>query len=134
VVVPTTLLSQQHFRSFSERFAGLPLRIAQLSRLVPAKDARRSKEELTEGAWTLLSGPALLAKDVRCAPVAGRRRRRHFGVAQGKLKQLKPTLCADPDRDANPARLRWLSGVREMNFIASRRSTPGGAHFLPYVR
>src|SRR5215813_8277992 len=35
MVVPTTLLSRQHYRSFAERFAGLPLRIAQLSRLVP---------------------------------------------------------------------------------------------------
>jgi len=49
VVVPTTLLARQHFRSFSERFAGLPLFIAQLSRLVPAKDAREVKKEIAEG-------------------------------------------------------------------------------------
>ena len=39
VVAPTTLLCRQHFRTFSERFAGLPVRIAQLSRLVAGKEA-----------------------------------------------------------------------------------------------
>jgi transcription-repair coupling factor (superfamily II helicase) len=43
VVVPTTLLARQHFRSFSERFAGLPLRIG-LVRLVAAKEAREVKK------------------------------------------------------------------------------------------
>ena len=38
VVVPTTLLSRQHFKTFSERFHGLPIRVAQASRLVAAKD------------------------------------------------------------------------------------------------
>jgi transcription-repair coupling factor (superfamily II helicase) len=33
VVVPTTLLSRQHFKTFTERFSGLPLRIRQASRL-----------------------------------------------------------------------------------------------------
>src|SRR5947209_14675083 len=49
IVVPTTLLSRQHYRSFTERFAGLPLRIGQLSRLVPAKVAREVKKELADG-------------------------------------------------------------------------------------
>ncbi|HEX5453074.1 MAG TPA: CarD family transcriptional regulator, partial [Stellaceae bacterium] len=40
VIVPTTLLARQHYRTFTERFAGLPLRIAQLSRLVSAKEAK----------------------------------------------------------------------------------------------
>ena len=34
VVVPTTLLARQHFKTFSERFAGLPVNVAQASRLV----------------------------------------------------------------------------------------------------
>ncbi len=65
VVVPTTLLARQHFRSFTERFAGLPLRIGQLSRLVAAKDARAVKAELAEGRLDIVIGThALLAKDV----------------------------------------------------------------------
>ena len=43
VVVPTTLLARQHFKTFSERFQGLPLRIAQASRMVGAKGARRGQ-------------------------------------------------------------------------------------------
>lgn len=40
VVVPTTLLSRQHFKTFSDRFRGLPVRIQQASRLVGAKGWR----------------------------------------------------------------------------------------------
>ena len=46
VVVPTTLLSRQHYRTFSERFHGLPVRIAQLSRFTPPKDAKEIKEKV----------------------------------------------------------------------------------------
>src|SRR5207248_1437327 len=49
VVVPTTLLARQHFRTFSERFTGLPLKIAQLSRFTPAKDAKEIKAQLAAG-------------------------------------------------------------------------------------
>ena len=42
VVVPTTLLARQHFRTFSERFAGLPMQVAQLSRMVPRRRPPRS--------------------------------------------------------------------------------------------
>jgi transcription-repair coupling factor (superfamily II helicase) len=125
VVVPTTLLSRQHFRSFNERFAGLPLRIAQLSRLVPAKDARQVKKELTEGRVDIVIGThALLAKDVRFARLGLLvvDEEQHFGVAQKeKLKQLKAdvhvlTLTATPI----PRTLQLaLSGVREMSLIAS---------------
>src|SRR5260221_1896294 len=43
---PTTLLARQHYRNFSQRFAGLPLRVAQLSRLVGAKEADRKSTRL----------------------------------------------------------------------------------------
>ena len=43
VVVPTTLLARQHFRTFSERFRGLPLKIGQASRLVGAAELARVK-------------------------------------------------------------------------------------------
>jgi transcription-repair coupling factor (superfamily II helicase) len=125
VVVPTTLLSRQHFRSFTERFAGLPLRIAQLSRLVPAKDARQVKKELTDGQLDVVIGThALLAKDVRFARLGFLivDEEQHFGVAQKeKLKQLKAdvhvlTLTATPI----PRTLQLaLSGVREMSLIAT---------------
>ena len=43
VVVPTTLLARQHYRTFSERFAGLPVRIAQLSRFTSPRTRRRPR-------------------------------------------------------------------------------------------
>src|SRR5215468_4139313 len=125
VVVPTTLLSRQHFRSFSERFAGLPLRIAQISRLVAAKDARAVKRELADGLLDIVIGThALLAKDVQFAHLGLLvvDEEQHFGVAQKeKLKQLKAdvhvlTMTATPI----PRTLQLaLSGVREMSIIAS---------------
>jgi transcription-repair coupling factor (superfamily II helicase) len=125
MVVPTTLLSRQHFRTFTERFAGLPIRIAQLSRLVPAKRAREVKKELTEGRIDIVIGThALLAKDVRFSHLGLLivDEEQHFGVAQKeKLKQLKAdvhvlTLTATPI----PRTLQLaLSGVREMSIIAT---------------
>src|SRR4029450_9736413 len=49
VVVPTTLLARQHFATFSERFKGLPVRIAQASRLVSAKELQAVKSAIKEG-------------------------------------------------------------------------------------
>jgi transcription-repair coupling factor (superfamily II helicase) len=125
VVVPTTLLSRQHYRSFTERFAGLPLRIGQLSRLVPAKVVRDVKKELAEGRVDIVIGThALLAKDVRFSHLGLLivDEEQHFGVAQKeKLKQLKAdvhvlTLTATPI----PRTLQLaLSGVREMSLIAT---------------
>jgi len=125
VIVPTTLLARQHHRSFTERFAGLPLRIAQLSRLVAAKEAREVKKELADGRLDIVIGThALLAKDVRFAHLGLLvvDEEQHFGVAQKeKLKQLKAdvhvlTMTATPI----PRTLQLaLSGVREMSIIAS---------------
>jgi transcription-repair coupling factor (superfamily II helicase) len=125
VVVPTTLLARQHYRSFVERFAGLPVRIAQLSRLVAPKDAKQSKADLAAGRIDIAIGTqALLAKDVRFSHLGlvVVDEEQHFGVAQKeKLKQLKAdvhvlTLTATPI----PRTLQLaLSGVREMSLIAT---------------
>jgi transcription-repair coupling factor (superfamily II helicase) len=125
VVVPTTLLARQHYRSFTQRFAGLPIRIGQLSRLVGAREARETKKELAEGRLDIVVGThALLAKDVRFAHLGLLvvDEEQHFGVAQKeRLKQLKAdvhvlTLTATPI----PRTLQLaLSGVREMSIIAS---------------
>jgi len=125
VVVPTTLLARQHLRSFTERFAGLPVRIAQLSRLVAPKDAKLVKEEIAAGKVEIVIGThALLAKDVRFAHLGLVivDEEQHFGVVQKeRLKQLKAdvhvlTLTATPI----PRTLQLaLSGVREMSIIAT---------------
>src|SRR3954447_21698229 len=54
VVVPTTLLARQHFRTFSERFAGLPVKVAQLSRMVGAKEATEIRKGLTDGSVNIV--------------------------------------------------------------------------------
>ena len=125
VIVPTTLLARQHYRTFMERFAGLPVRIGQLSRLVAAKDARLVKSDLAEGKIEIVIGThALLARDVHFAHLALVivDEEQHFGVAQKeRLKQLKAdvhvlTLTATPI----PRTLQLaLSGVREMSIIAT---------------
>ncbi len=125
VVVPTTLLARQHYRSFTERFAGLPIRIAQLSRLVATKEAKQIKDEIAAGKIEIVIGThALLAKDVRFAHLGLVivDEEQHFGVVQKeRLKQLKAdvhvlTLTATPI----PRTLQLaLSGVREMSIIAT---------------
>jgi transcription-repair coupling factor (superfamily II helicase) len=125
VVVPTTLLARQHFRTFSERFAGFPVRLGQMSRLVGAKAARAVKAELAEGRLDIVIGThALLAGDVRFARLGLLvvDEEQHFGVKQKeRLKQLKAdihvlTMTATPI----PRTLQLaLSGVREMSVIAT---------------
>ena len=125
VVVPTTLLARQHYRSFTQRFAGLPVRIAQLSRLVSARDAAGIKQELAAGRIDIVIGThALLAKGVAFAHLGLLivDEEQHFGVAQKeKLKQLKAnvhvlTLTATPI----PRTLQMaLAGVKEMSIIST---------------
>ncbi|HZT50633.1 MAG TPA: transcription-repair coupling factor, partial [Stellaceae bacterium] len=125
VVVPTTLLARQHYRTFAERFAGMPVRIEQLSRLVPAKRAAEIKAELAEGRIDIAIGThALLAKSIAFKHLGLLivDEEQHFGVAQKeRLKQLKAnvhvlTLTATPiPRTLQQA----LAGVREMSVIAT---------------
>jgi transcription-repair coupling factor (superfamily II helicase) len=44
IVVPTTLLARQHYRTFCDRFRGFPLQVAQASRFVPAAEMKKVKE------------------------------------------------------------------------------------------
>ena len=125
VVVPTTLLARQHYAGFSQRFQGLPLRVAQLSRLVTAKDAKLTKAELKSGGLDIIIGThALLAGDVDFARLGLViiDEEQHFGVKQKeKLKQLRSdvhvlTLTATPI----PRTLQLsLAGVRELSLIAT---------------
>lgn len=66
VIAPTTILANQHYNNFVERFAGLPVRIRELSRFVPKKDQKRYLKELEEGSVDIIIGThRLLQKDVK---------------------------------------------------------------------
>ena len=125
VVVPTTLLARQHFATFSARFAGLPVRVGQLSRMVTAKDAAEVKAGLRDGSVNIVVGThALLAKGIEFADLELLivDEEQHFGVShKERLKALKAdvhvlTLTATPI----PRTLQLaLTGVREMSLIAT---------------
>jgi transcription-repair coupling factor (superfamily II helicase) len=125
VVVPTTLLARQHTKTFIERFRGLPVNIAQASRLVSAPELKKVKEGLASGAIDIAIGThALLGKGIRFKDLGLLviDEEQHFGVAhKEKLKQLRTevhvlTLTATPiPRTMQLA----LSGVRELSIIAS---------------
>src|SRR3546814_11586506 len=63
LVCPTTLLARQHYNTFKERFQGFPIEIGRLSRLVPAAEAKATKEGIAAGKVDIVIGThALLAK------------------------------------------------------------------------
>jgi transcription-repair coupling factor (superfamily II helicase) len=125
VVVPTTLLARQHFRTFSRRFEGLPIKVAQLSRMVTPKEAAEVKRGIADGSIGIVVGThALLAKGIEFSDLGLLiiDEEQHFGVShKEKLKALKAdmhvlTLTATPI----PRTLQLaLTGVREMSMIAT---------------
>ncbi len=125
VVVPTTLLARQHFKTFSERFHGLPLNLAQASRLVTAKELNATKKGLKEGQIDIVVGThALLGKgvDFKNLGLLIIDEEQHFGVKhKERLKELKSdihvlTLSATPI----PRTLQLaLTGVRELSLITT---------------
>ncbi|MDW5313680.1 transcription-repair coupling factor [Rhizobium sp. PL01] len=125
VVVPTTLLARQHFKSFTERFRGLPVRIAQASRLVGSKELALTKKEVAEGKTDIVVGThALLGTSINFANLGLLiiDEEQHFGVKhKERLKELKSdvhvlTLSATPI----PRTLQLaLTGVRELSLITT---------------
>jgi transcription-repair coupling factor (superfamily II helicase) len=125
VVVPTTLLARQHFRTFSERFKGFPIKLRQLSRFVDAKDAREAKEGISSGDVDIVIGThALLSKGINFENLGLVivDEEQHFGVGhKERLKALKAdvhvlTLTATPI----PRTLQLaLSGVRDLSLITT---------------
>ena len=123
IVAPTTLLARQHFSNFVERFAGFPINIGRLSRLVTAKEANSTRDRLTDGTVDIVIGThAILSKSVkfkRLGLVIVDEEQR-FGVNHKEaLKQLRAnvhilTLTATPI----PRTLQMaMSGLRELSTI-----------------
>jgi transcription-repair coupling factor (superfamily II helicase) len=125
VVAPTTLLARQHYKTFTERFEGWPVRIRRLSRLVSAKEAAESRDALKAGEVEVVIGThAVLGKQVgfKDLGLVIVDEEQHFGVKhKEKLKELRAdvhmlTLTATPI----PRTLQMsLSGIREMSIIST---------------
>lgn len=125
ILVPTTLLAEQHERSFRDRFADWPLRVEGLSRFKSAKDTQAALARVAEGGVDVVVGThRLLQKDVRFKDlglvIVDEEQR--FGVRHKEaLKALRAnvhllTLTATPiPRTLNMA----MSGLRDLSIIAT---------------
>ncbi len=123
LVCPTTLLARQHYSNFVERFQGFPVNIGRLSRLVPAAEAKKTREGLADGTTDIVIGThAILAKSIELKRLGLVivDEEQHFGVAhKERLKALKAdvhllTLTATPI----PRTLQMaMSGLRELSVI-----------------
>jgi len=123
VLVPTTLLAQQHFQTFSERFAGYPVRVEVLSRFLTPAQSRKVVQGLESGEVDVVIGThRLLSGDIKFKDlgllVVDEEQR--FGVTHKEnIKQLKVdvdvlTLTATPI----PRTLEMsLTGIRDLTLL-----------------
>jgi transcription-repair coupling factor (superfamily II helicase) len=125
LLVPTTLLAQQHHSTFSDRLADWPIKVSMLSRFRSGKESSEVLEQLADGRVDIVIGThRLIQKDIRFKNlglvIIDEEQR--FGVRQKeRLKQLRTevdllTLTATPiPRTLNMA----MSGIRDLSIIAT---------------
>ncbi|UJJ52847.1 transcription-repair coupling factor [Rhodanobacter denitrificans] len=125
VLVPTTLLAQQHYRNFADRFADWPVRVDVLSRFKSAKEVNEALKRLADGQIDVIVGThKLLQPDVKFKNlglvIVDEEQR--FGVRQKEqLKKLRAevdllTMTATPiPRTLNMA----MAGLRDLSLIAT---------------
>lgn len=125
VLVPTTLLAEQHFRNFRDRFADYPMKVEVLSRFKTSKEIKAELEKVAAGTIDVIVGthrllqPDVKFKDLGMVIVDEEQR---FGVRQKEaLKALRAnvhllTLTATPiPRTLNMA----MAGLRDLSIIAT---------------
>lgn len=125
VLVPTTLLVQQHFETFADRYAGFPVNVRALSRFQSAKESEATKEGLASGSVDVVIGTHRLLtgevhfKDLGLVIIDEEQR---FGVEHKEtLKQLRTNvdvlaMSATPI----PRTLEMaITGIREMSTLAT---------------
>ncbi len=142
LLAPTTILAEQHYRTFSRRFGGFPVEIRWLSRFVPANEQKRAVAALAEGTADVVIGThRLLAKDVifRDLGLLIVDEEQRFGVTQKeRLKALKANvdvlaMSATPiPRTLNLG----LLGLRDVSIIETppRDRLAVQTHVLPFRR
>ena len=125
VLVPTTLLAQQHYENFLDRFADWPVRVESLSRFRTAKEQQRILAGLADGTLDIVVGThKLLQKDITFKQLGlvivdeehrfGVRHKERFKSLRSKVDIL--TLTATPiPRTLNMA----MSGLRDLSIIAT---------------
>ncbi|MDD1612166.1 MAG: transcription-repair coupling factor [Methylococcaceae bacterium] len=125
VLVPTTLLAQQHYQNFRDRFADWPVRVEVMSRFVTPKQQKQIGEALAEGSVDIIIGThKLLSKELKYKALGlviideehrfGVHQKEHFKKLRNELDLL--TLTATPiPRTLNMA----MSGLRDISIIAS---------------
>ncbi|HDZ6823296.1 TPA: transcription-repair coupling factor [Mannheimia haemolytica] len=125
ILAPTTLLAQQHYENFKDRFANYPVNVEVLSRFKTAKEQKTILQNVAEGKVDILVGTHKLLQDdvaFRDLGLLMIDEEHRFGVRQKeKIKQLRAnvdilTLTATPiPRTLNMA----LNGMRDLSIIAS---------------
>lgn len=125
VLVPTTLLAQQHYENFKDRFANWPVKVELLSRFKSAKEQKEVMGQLQSGHVDLVIGThKLLSQDVKYKDLGLLiiDEEHRFGVRQKeKIKAMRAnvdilTLTATPiPRTLNMA----MSGMRDLSIIAT---------------
>ena len=123
LIGPTTLLARQHYSNFAERLKGFPIEVGRLSRLVPAAEAKTTREGIEKGLVDIVIGThALLSKSLKFKKLGLVivDEEQHFGVThKEQLKMLREdvhvlTLTATPI----PRTLQMaMSGLRELSVI-----------------
>jgi transcription-repair coupling factor (superfamily II helicase) len=121
ILVPTTVLAQQHYNTFKERLASLPARVEMLSRFLSDKEARDVVRDVADGSVDILIGThRILQKDVEFKKLGLLiiDEEQRFGVAhKERLKQMRKevdvlTLSATPI----PRTLHMsLAGIRDLS-------------------
>ncbi len=141
ILAPTTLLVQQHYETFKERFAGFPLNVRALSRFQSAKDAKETIAGLADGTVDVVIGThRLLSKDVvyKSLGLVIIDEEQRFGVEhKERLKTIKANvdvlaMSATPI----PRTLEMaVTGIREMSTLATppEQRHPILTYVGPYV-
>jgi len=125
ILVPTTLLAQQHYQNFQDRFADLPINIAQLSRFVSKKQQTETLEAISKGEVEIIIGThKLLQKSLKYNNLGliiideehrfGVKQKEQFKSLRAQIDVLAMTATPIP-RSLNMA----LSHIRDLSIIST---------------
>ena len=140
ILVPTTILAQQHFNTFSERLSTFPVKIEMLSRFRTPKEQKLIIEDVAKGKIDIIIGThRLLQKDVQFKNIGLliTDEEQHFGVKhKEKLKEIKKTVdCLTLTATPIPRTFQMsVSGIKDLSIIntAPEHRLPVKTHLLEY--